>query len=115
MATYQSDLRDLNFNLFDVLEVEKLPYGLERKDLETIISEFDTFVGKEVFPTRPKGDQKGAQWTPEGVKAPESFHTTTQNFYKNGWFALGMKEEVGGSPVPEAVTTACVTLDLQSG
>ena len=49
MANYQSDLRDINFNLFDVLQVQKHSYGLERSDLETIVSEFDSFVGKEIF------------------------------------------------------------------
>ncbi|HET9236808.1 MAG TPA: acyl-CoA dehydrogenase family protein [Oligoflexus sp.] len=110
MANYQSDLRDINFNLFDVLQVQKHSYGLERSDLETIVSEFDSFVGKEIFPTRQKSDVNGAKWTPEGVKAPAIFRDPTRKFYENGWFALGLPDTVGGSPVPEAITTACLSL-----
>jgi len=110
MANYQTDLRDLYFNLFDVLKVQQHNYGLERKDMETIIAEFNSFVGKEIFPTRMKSDHKGATWTADGVKAPECFRGPNKNFYENGWFALGLPEAVGGSPVPEAVTTACLSL-----
>ncbi|MCX6129365.1 MAG: acyl-CoA dehydrogenase, partial [Proteobacteria bacterium] len=110
MANYQSDLRDLAFNLFEVLEVQKHNYGLERSDLESILKEFDSFVGKEIFPTRQKSDQNGARWTAEGVKAPEIFRDSTRKFYENGWFALGLPEDIGGSPAPEAMTTACLSL-----
>ncbi len=110
MANYSTDSRDLSFNLFDVLQVQKHSYGLERSDLETIVSEFDGFVSKEIFPTRQKSDVDGAKWTAEGVKAPAVFRDPTRKFYENGWFALGLTDTVGGSPVPVAVTTACLSL-----
>jgi alkylation response protein AidB-like acyl-CoA dehydrogenase len=111
MAIYKTELRDIYFNLFDVLQItHHQKYGLERSDVESIIKEFDTFVGKEVFPTRGETDKNGARWTPEGVRAPAVFEPLTRKFYENGWFALGLPEDIGGSPVPEAVTTACLSL-----
>lgn len=110
MANYKTDLRDINFNLFELLKVEKYSSDMEVNDLKDLISQFDNFVEKEIFSCREQGDHEGVRMTPEGVKVPESFIRANETFYENGWFALGVKEDLGGMPMPEAITTTCTGL-----
>ena len=41
MAQYRSDIRDINFNLFDYLKVQDRTEDYETQDLKEILSEFD--------------------------------------------------------------------------
>ncbi|MBF0312150.1 MAG: acyl-CoA dehydrogenase [Oligoflexia bacterium] len=101
MSEYLYDTRDLHFGLFEVL-------GMEASDeLKEVLAQFYKFVATEVWPTRAIGDKEGTTLTPEGVKAPHCYHHIKKLFYDNGWFALGMPEDVGGMDVPNAVTVAC--------
>ena len=52
MAVYKTDLRDINFNLFKVLNVQEHIDGYEENDLADIVTQFDKFSENEIFPTR---------------------------------------------------------------
>ena len=110
MAKFDGDLRDIYFNLFEVLEVQNNPLGLEKEDIQGIVSEFEKFSRTEIFPTREESDHKGVHLTDEGVKVPEVLKAMHQHYYENGWFALGLPEKFEGAPVPEAVYSACSSL-----
>ena len=111
MAVYKSDQQDILFNLLDVLKVtEHEEYGFDEASVKEILSEFDKFVENEIYPTRQSSDEEGVKLTEDGVIAPESFKALTKKFYEMGWFALGQPEDIGGSPVPEALSTACLSL-----
>ncbi len=111
MAQYQSDLQDIFFNLFDVLDIEQFDkYGLAKDDITGIVSEFDKFVGNEIFPFREKSDLEGVRLENGKVLVPECLKKSHKSFYDNGWFALGLPEEIGGTPVQQAVATACGSL-----
>lgn len=111
MAVYKSDQRDILFNLIDVLNVSQHEqYGFDDSSVKEILTEYDKFVENKIFPTRQSSDHEGVKLTPTGVMAPASFKELTKEFYDMGWFALGMPEEVGGSPVPHALSTACLSL-----
>jgi 3-(methylthio)propanoyl-CoA dehydrogenase len=111
MAMYKSDQRDILFNLIDVLKVtQHEKYGFDEAGVKEILSEFDKFVENEIYPTRLISDAEGVELTAEGVKVSKSLHKVNKAFYDNGWFALGMPEDIGGSPVPEALSTACLSL-----
>lgn len=110
MASYLSDLDDIYFNLFSVLKIQnkKEDFGIE--DAKSIISEFDKFVAHEIFPTREEGDQIGVKLEGGKVIAPKSYLKAKNNYHSNGWFGLGLEEEIGGMPVPQAVYMACQSL-----
>lgn len=111
MAVYKTDQRDILFNLIDVLKVtEHEHYGFDDASVKEILSEFDKFVENEIYPTRQKADEEGVKLTADGVKVPECLHKVNKAFYDMGWYALGMPEDIGGSPVPEALSTACLSL-----
>lgn len=113
MAVYKMDKQDILFNLLDVLNVTQFEkYGLDESSVKEILIECDKFVENEIFPTRQISDEEGVKKTPEGVKVPECLHKANKGYYEMGWFALGIDEAIGGTPVPEALSAACRSLAL---
>lgn len=111
MAKYKMDHDDILFTLNDVLNVSRHErYGFDATAVKEILIEQDKFVENEIFPTRQQADEEGVRMTEEGVKVPECIKAANRGYYEMGWFALGMPEEVGGTPVPEALAAACRSL-----
>ena len=111
MGYYKADIRDIEFNLTELLKVQDLSkYGLSDQDVKSILAEYSKFVENEIFPTREPSDHEGVKHVNGKVLVPESLKGLQKNFYDNGWFALGLPEEIGGTPVPEALYVACMSL-----
>lgn len=111
MAMYKTDQKDILFNLLDVLKVtEHEKYGFDEASVKEILNEYDKFVENEIYPTRQQSDEEGVKLTENGVVVPECLQKVNKDYYEMGWFALGLPEEIGGSPVPEALSTACLSL-----
>jgi alkylation response protein AidB-like acyl-CoA dehydrogenase len=111
MGYYKADIRDVSFNLLEHLKIQDWKdYGLEENDIKGILSEYVKFVENEVFPSREPSDQVGVKQVNGKVIVPEVLHGVTKSYYENGWFALGLPAEVGGTPVPEALYVACMSL-----
>lgn len=111
MGSYKADLRDIEFNLTEVLKVQDWQeYGLGEGDVKSILSEYVKFVENEVFPTREPSDQIGVKHVNGKVIVPEVLRGVTKSFYDNGWFALGLPAAMGGTEVPEALYVSCMSL-----
>lgn len=113
MAVYKSDQQDILFTLNDVLKITQYEkYGFDESSIKEILIEYDKFVASEIYPTRQESDEVGVKMTDEGVKVPECLKSMHQQFYDMGWFALGVSEAIGGTPVPEALSKACFSLGM---
>lgn len=111
MGYYKADIRDIEFNLTELLKVqEHSQYGLGEQDIKGILAEYNKFVENEIFPTREPSDKEGVRHVNGKVLVPESLKSVQKSFYENGWFALGMPEDIGGTPVPEGLYVACMSL-----
>ncbi len=111
MGHYKADIRDVEFNLTELLKVQDWKeFGLEENDVKGILAEYNKYVENEVFPTREPSDQVGVKHVNGKVIVPEVLHGVQKSFYDNGWFALGMPEAIGGTPVPESLYVACMSL-----
>lgn len=111
MAKYKMDQEDILFTLNDVLNISKREkYGFDASSVKEILIEQDKWVENEVWPTRQKSDEEGVRMTDEGVKVSECLHQATRGYYDMGWYALGVSEDIGGTPVPEALAAACRSL-----
>ncbi len=111
MGYYKADIRDVEFNLTELLKVQNWKdFGLEDSDIKGILTEYNKFVEKEVFPTREPSDQEGVKQVDGKVIVPEVFHDLMKSYHGNGWFALGLPADIGGTPVPEALYVACMSL-----
>jgi alkylation response protein AidB-like acyl-CoA dehydrogenase len=111
MGYYKADIRDIEFNLTELLKIQDWDhYGLGEQDIKGILNEYNKFVENEIFPTRETSDQQGVEHVNGKVIVPEILHGVHKNFYANGWFALGLPTEIEGTPVPEALYAACNSL-----
>lgn len=111
MAKYKSDNQDVLFTLNNVLNVsDHKKYGFDAASVQEILSEYEKFTANEIFPTREESDQVGVKMTDKGVVVPECLKSMHKQFYDMGWFALGMPEAIGGTPVPEALSRACSSM-----
>lgn len=113
MAVYKSDLRDILFNLNEIIGVtDHEKYGFDEASVKEILTEYDKFVENEIYPTRIPSDAEGVTMGDDGVKVPACLHKLNKAYYEMGWFALGLDEEIGGTPVPKALTQACRSLSM---
>ncbi len=111
MAKYFADLEDVEFNLFHFLQVQNFEkYGLDANDMKGILIEYNKFVENEIFPSREPSDMEGVKHENNQVIAPESLKKFHMAYHENGWFGLGLPEEIGGTPVPEALAMGSVSL-----
>jgi alkylation response protein AidB-like acyl-CoA dehydrogenase len=112
MAQFRTDLEDIYFNLFKVNKVQDHTedYGVD--DLKDVITQFNKFTEKEIYPTRMIGDEQGVKLKDGVVTVPECFHGPNKQFYENGWYALGYPEDIGGMPAPHAVSIACNSIAI---
>ncbi len=114
MAKYKTDLKDVNFNLFNMCDIgkEAAEFGYGEAELKDILLQFDKFVENEIYPTRIPGDEEGVKMVNGNVKVPECFGPLNQKFYENGWYALGYPEDIGGMPAPHALKIACYSMAI---
>jgi alkylation response protein AidB-like acyl-CoA dehydrogenase len=109
MAQFKTDLRDLYFNLFNVLKIQDRT-DMSENDLKEIINEYNKFTTNEIYPCRSKGDVEGVHLKDGVVKVPPSFHSPIKKFYENGWYGIGYSEDIGGIPTPHTVSLACQSI-----
>lgn len=103
MARYVTDLEDIYFNLFNVLEVQNLDYEMDEGDCKEVLRQLDSFIENEYFSVRTESDHIGAQLKDGKVIVPPMLKKAVRAFIENGWHVLGLPEEQGGMPVPHAV------------
>ena len=108
MAQFKTDLKDIYFNLFNILKIQN--NGVGENDMKDIINECNKFIEKEVYPTRTVGDHEGVTLANGKVTGPKSFKDPMKRYYENGWHAIGYAEEIGGMPVPHPVSLACQSI-----
>lgn len=109
MAQFKTDLRDIYFNLFNVLKIQNHT-GYAENDMKDVINECNKFIEREVFPCRMTGDQEGVHLKNGKVLIPPSFHAPIKKYYENGWYGIGYAEEIGGMPTPHTVSLACQSI-----
>ncbi len=111
MAQVIADRKDVEFVLFDQLNVEsitKLPQFAEfnRKTIELIINEARNLAVKEILPTQKEADEIGCRLEGGKVTVPESFKRAWELFKEGEWVATHADPEWGGQGMPYTVAMA---------
>ncbi|HTY26611.1 MAG TPA: acyl-CoA dehydrogenase [Mycobacterium sp.] len=119
MGHYKSNVRDLEFNLFELLELEKVLDGTEFGDLDAdtvrqILSEAARLAEGPVAESFAETDRHPPTFDPEthAVSIPEPFKKSLQAWQQGEYFRIGLDEEVGGMPAPAMVSWAVNELVL---
>ncbi|MEU8696454.1 acyl-CoA dehydrogenase [Streptomyces sp. NPDC048680] len=110
MGHYKSNLRDIEFNLFEVLGRDKL-YGtgpFAEMDVETaksILDEVVRLAENELAESYADADRNPPVFDPETSTAPvpDSFKKSYQAFMDSEYWRLGLPEEIGGTTSPRSL------------
>jgi alkylation response protein AidB-like acyl-CoA dehydrogenase len=113
MAELIADRRDVDFVLYEQLEVEDLIkeekyQDLNRKMFEMIVKEARNFAIKEILPLNEEGDKVGLTFENGQVKVPECFHKPFKLLKEGEWIAMMEDPEVGGQGLPNVISQAAL-------
>ncbi len=111
MSHYKSNLRDIEFNLFEVSRVQDYLGGgewaeLDENTVRDILTEIERIAREEYGASYVDQDRTPLQLIDGEVKLPESVKASVRAFKEGGWDRLGLPHEMGGMPVPATVTWA---------
>ncbi len=111
MSQLIADRREVDFILYELLEVEKLikleKYSdLSRKTFDMIISEARKLAINDILPTLFESDKDGVRFENGTVKAPESFHQAYEAIKKAEFVSTMEDPEWGGQGLPYLISVA---------
>ncbi len=119
MGHYKSNVRDLEFNLLEVLDLEKVLATGEFGDLDgdtvrEMLSEAARLAEGPLAESFADADRHPPTFDPDThtVTLPESFKRSFRAWQQGEWFRIGLAEAVGGVPAPSMVTWAISELPL---
>ncbi|MFB9684624.1 acyl-CoA dehydrogenase [Amycolatopsis plumensis] len=119
MGHYKSNVRDLEFNLFEVLGVQdRLGKGvLAESDEETargVLSELNKLATGPLAESFADADRNPPVYDPKtfSVKIPESFKKSYKQLLDGEWWRLGLTNDLGGFGLPPTVQWAASELIL---
>ncbi|MBI5845878.1 MAG: acyl-CoA dehydrogenase [Deltaproteobacteria bacterium] len=111
MAQFIADKRDMEFVLYEQMDLEGLAKAeryteFNRKTCDLILNEARNLAVKEILPTNKEGDSVGAQLENGRVKVPPCFHKPYKAFCEGDWIAMTDDPEVGGQGMPVTLAQA---------
>ena len=119
MSHYKSNLRDIEFNLLEVLGRDEVlgqgPYA--EMDVDTareVLSEIDRLAKHELAESFAEADRNPPVFDPETheVRMPEGFKKSYHAYMDAEWFKLELPPELGGQPTPPSLRWAAAELVL---
>ncbi|WP_354697713.1 3-methylmercaptopropionyl-CoA dehydrogenase [Paraconexibacter sp. AEG42_29] len=113
MSHYKSNVRDLEFNLFEALKLDDVlqtgAYGdLDSDTVRTMLAEAARLAEGPVANSFAETDRKPPTFDPATgtVTLPEDFKAAVRAWHEAGWPGIGITEEIGGIPAPPMVAWA---------
>jgi len=119
VSHYKSNLRDIEFNLLEVLGRDEVlgqgPYA--EMDVDTareVLSEIDRLAKHELAESFAEADRNPPVFDPETheVRMPEGFKKSYHAYMDAEWFKLELPPELGGQPTPPSLRWAAAELVL---
>lgn len=115
MPTYTAPVRDMQFLLHDMLQIEKhsnLPgFAEATEDVINAILEEGAKVAEEVLqPLNVVGDQEGCTLKDGEVTTPTGFKDAYNTFVEGGWSALSADPEYGGQGLPHVLNSGILEI-----
>ncbi|MFC7812985.1 acyl-CoA dehydrogenase [Streptomyces olivaceus] len=119
MGHYKPNLRDIEFNLFEVLGRDKV-YGtgpfaeMDTDTAKSVLEELTRLSENEIAESFADADRNPPVFDPETGTAPvpASFRKSYQAFMDSEYWRLGLPEEIGGTTAPRSLIWAYAELIL---
>ncbi|TCN50173.1 hypothetical protein EV641_113154 [Rhodococcus sp. SMB37] len=113
MGHYKSNLRDLEFNLFEFLKIQKVleagKFGdLDEETARGILSEVKALAEGPAAEGFADADRNPPVFDPEthSVTLPEPFKKSFRAWWDAGYWSMGIPEEIGGTESPRSLLWA---------
>ena len=113
MSHYKSNVRDQQFNLFEVLGVDKalgegLYSDLDADVVYEMLTEMSRLAEGPVAESFVDGDRNPPVFDPNthSVELPEAFKKSVRTMIEAGWDKVGIDEALGGMPMPKVLVWA---------
>jgi alkylation response protein AidB-like acyl-CoA dehydrogenase len=121
MGHYKSNLRDLEFNLFEVFNRQEVlgsgPYSeVDQDTAREILHEVGRLAENELAESLPDSDRNPPVFdlATGSVRMPESFTKSYQAYLDAEWWRLDVPAELGGTVIPPSLRWAVAELVLGS-
>ena len=106
-----ADRRDIDFVLYEQLQIEQLfetdrYQDLNRKSADMVVTEARRFGLKEILPTYAEGDREGVVFENGQVKVPACFYQPYRHYVDGEWIAMEEDPRVGGQGLPHVIAQA---------
>src|SRR6516225_1410555 len=119
MGHYKSNLRDIEFNLFEVLHCQDLlgtePFPeIDEETARGILGEVNRLATGPLAASFADADRNPPEFDPAtgSVRMPDGFKRSYQAFVDAEWFRLELPPELGGSRAPRSLGWAVAELVL---
>jgi alkylation response protein AidB-like acyl-CoA dehydrogenase len=122
MGHYKSNVRDLEFNLFELLKLDEVLDGaddsafgdLDGDSVRQMLAEAARLAEGPVAESFAESDRHPPTFDPDAhvVTLPEPFKKSLRAWAEGEWFRVGLEEAVGGVPAPSMVQWAVNELVL---
>ena len=113
MGHYRSNVRDLEFNLFEVLGLDVVlgsgAYGdLDAATVRDILREVARLSEGPIADSFVEADRNPPSFVPgeHAIRVPDSVRPAVAAFKDAGWWRIGMSAAIGGMPAPAPLTWA---------
>jgi alkylation response protein AidB-like acyl-CoA dehydrogenase len=113
VSHYKSNVRDQQFNLFEVLGVDKALGEGSYSDLDAdvvheMLTEMSRLAEGPVAESFVEGDRNPPVFDPKthSVELPETFKKSVLAMIEAGWDKVGIDEALGGMPMPKVLVWA---------
>ena len=121
MSHYKSNLRDIEFNLFEVLRRQDLlgqpPYpDLDEETVRGILGELERLATGALAESFADADRNPPVFDPatHSVRVPESLRKSYRAFMDAEWYRLSLPAELGGTEAPRSLNWAMAEMILGS-
>jgi alkylation response protein AidB-like acyl-CoA dehydrogenase len=119
VSHYKSNLRDIEFNLFEVLGRDEIlgsgPFAeVDSETARSILAEVDRLAREDLAASYVDSDRNPPVFDPETSTAPlpESFKKSYQAYMDSEYWRLQIPESLGGQPAPSSLNWALGELVL---
>lgn len=111
MPSYTAPVKDFQFVLHDVLQMEKMSNLLgftdaSRDVIDAVLEEGGKFMSEVTAPLNRIGDLEGCKWDNGVVTTPTGFKEAYKQYCEAGWGGLTAEEKYGGQGLPHVVGIA---------
>ena len=109
MPQYKAPIRDLQFVLYEVLDVEThydaIPAyaGTNRELIDEVLGAAASFCENELSPINQSGDQEGCKFDNGVVTTPKGFKEAYKKYIDLGYPAISVPVEEGGQGMPGSI------------